>query len=150
MALAIIISIIGGISTVVSRMINAKLTNKIGIVGSTFFNYMVGILFSILLLGVTSQFLNIKPSYSFAGIPVIAYMGGLIGIFVVGISSHISLKASAFYVSLFTFIGQLFTGILIDYITLGTFSVGTLVGGILIFLGLLVNLQIDKKAEVTS
>jgi transporter family-2 protein len=52
---------------------------------------------------------------------------------------------SAFYLTLFIFIGQLFVGIIIDYFTLKELSLGKIAGGLLVLFGLSYNLLLDKK-----
>jgi len=54
-------------------------------------------------------------------------------------------RISSFYLTLFIFIGQLFMGIVIDYITLGKASTGKVIGGILVLIGLAYNLIVDKN-----
>lgn len=144
--MAIIISILAGVSIVVARIINSNLANKIGILESTFFNYVVGLIFGVLFLIISGEFLNVSLS-NFNNVPIWAYLGGLVGIIVVALSSFVTPKTSAFYLTLIIFIGQLFTGIIIDYIRLGKVSIGNFVGGILVILGLTYNLMIDKKSS---
>jgi hypothetical protein len=55
------------------------------------------------------------------------------------------IKISAFYLSLFLFIGQVFSGILVDMVISQTFSLRNLIGGIFVALGLSVNLLLDRK-----
>ncbi|MNF00803.1 hypothetical protein D3C80_1996900 [compost metagenome] len=45
------------------------------------------------------------------------------------------------------FIGQLFSGMAVDYFKDGLLSKGKLIGGILILIGLTYNLFVDKKAS---
>jgi len=54
-------------------------------------------------------------------------------------------KVSAFYLTLLIFIGQIFSGILIDAVISGEFSARILTGGILVAIGLCVNLLLDRK-----
>ena len=77
--------------------------------------------------------------------PIIAYLGGLIGVISITLSNYVAPKISAFYMALLIFIGQLFTGIIIDYFTLGQLSLGKVIGGIIVCIGLAYNLNLDKK-----
>lgn len=144
MLYALILSFIAGVSIVVARIINANLGDKLGVLSSTFFNYVTGLIFSFIILLFTKEMSNLS-SISLAGIPFIGYLGGFLGVMVVSFSSFIAPKISAFYMTLFCFVGQLLVGMIIDYITLGTLSIGKIVGGLLVFIGLLFNLNIDKK-----
>jgi len=82
-------------------------------------------------------------------IPPIAYLGGLMGIMVVGISSYLTPKISVFYLTLFLFVGQLFVGVFLDYIALGQLSIGKVIGGLLVVTGLTYNLIIDKRSSTS-
>ena len=64
---------------------------------------------------------------------------------VVASSNIIIPKIPIIYTSLLIFVGQLFTGILIDYLRIGFVSKGKIIGGILILLGLIYNSNVDKK-----
>lgn len=147
--LYILISILAGVSIVVARIINSNLAKIIGILQGTFINYIIGLLFSLIFLLLSSEFLRI-PSIKFGSIPLWAYLGGLLGVLVVVLSSYITPKISAFYLTLLIFIGQLFSGIIIDYFTLNGLSIGKVIGGFLVLLGLTYNLIIDKKHEMQA
>lgn len=141
----IILAILSGVSVVLARVINYMLAERIGILQGTFFNYLFGFLGSLILLGVSG---GMAKAFSIETLsaPWWAYTGGLIGIIVVTLSSFLSAKISAFYLSILLFVGQLFAGIFIDYIVSGTFSIFKIVGGIVVVAGLSYNLIIDKKS----
>lgn len=144
MTIAIIVAIAAGASIVISRNINSILAEKKGLLTSTFFNYLTGVSLSIIFLLISSE--SIKQSYSLLGtVPLWAYLGGLLGVAVVAISNLVTPKISAFYMSLIIFVGQLFTGIIIDYFALGLISAGKIIGGLLVVAGLIYNLNIDNK-----
>lgn len=143
------IAILAGATVVLSRTINYKLADKIGLWEGTFFNNIVGLLFSILFLFLSSHFAPF-PICSIKTLPVWAYAGGLIGVIVVAVSNYITPKISAFYLTLIIFIGQIFAGIAIDFLTLNSIPTSKIIGGILVILGLAYNLTIDKKLEKKS
>jgi len=68
------------------------------------------------------------------------YLGGILGVCVVLLSNMTVAKISAFYLSLFLFVGQVFTGILMDIVLSQVFSLRNLIGGIFVIVGLCVNL----------
>lgn len=140
----IIIAILSGVTIVTSRSINCVLANKIGMYQSTFFNYVFGLIGSFLLLLISGNTLQLFNSQSYNAI-WFAYTGGLLGVVVVTLSSFLSSKVSSFYLTLLLFIGQLFTGVLIDYISNGYISIYQIIGGILVILGLSYNLFIDNS-----
>ncbi|KXZ40415.1 transporter family-2 protein [Alkalithermobacter thermoalcaliphilus JW-YL-7 = DSM 7308] len=138
----IIMSILAGVCVVLSRIVNFKLSQRVGLFQSTFFNYMVGLIFSIIFLFINSNTLNI----SIKRLPLWAYFGGAMGVLIVVLFSYITPKISSFYLTLFVFIGQIFVGIIIDYISLNTLSIGKIVGGVLVLIGLFYNLRLDNPS----
>lgn len=149
MLIAVIMAIAAGASVVLSRNINSILADKIGLFQGTLFNYIVGLFFSLIFLLLSGEFMKLSPSLP-GPIPSYAYLGGLVGVIVVVMSNIVTPRISAFYLTLIIFIGQLFTGVIIDYFTQGLLSIGKVVGGLLVLLGLTYNLYIDKKADLKS
>ena len=144
---AVIASFIAGVNIVVSRTLNAKLADATSVHVSTFYNYFVGLIVAIpvfLLLGrnemVFSEF-AFSPSLSTWYI----YLGGVLGVCVVLLSNVTVVKISAFYLTLLIFVGQVFSGVVIDIVISQEISVRNLIGGVLVAVGLSANLLIDKK-----
>lgn len=139
----ILAAIASGVSIVIARIINSNLACEIGTFEGTFYNYIVGLLFSIIFLFISSESFNL--SYKILGsIPYWTFLGGLIGVIVVAASNIVTPKISSFYLTLITFIGQLFTGMIIDYYNLNLISKGKIIGGLLVVAGLTYNLFIDE------
>ena len=140
--LAVVVSFSAGVCIILSRTLNAKLTDLTSVRTSTFFNYFVGLIIAVpvfLLLGRGEiQGFTISPTWYI-------YLGGLLGVGVVLTSSITALKISAFYLTLLIFIGQVFSGVLIDIIISGVLSARNLVGGVLVAIGLCVNLILDGR-----
>ncbi|WP_250455222.1 DMT family transporter [Clostridium tertium] len=144
--LYILLAILSGVSVVLSRIINFKLAEEIGTFQGTFFNYLTGFITSLIFFFLTKDYINISE----LSIPFYAYLGGTIGILVVLMFNYITPKVSSFSLSILVFIGQLSIGIIIDYFSNNTISVGKILGGLLILLGLSYNIFIDKKAQETE
>lgn len=144
--LYILLAILSGVSVVLSRIVNFKLAEEIGTFQGTFFNYLTGFITSLIFFFLTKDYINISE----LSIPFYAYLGGTIGILVVLMFNYITPKVSSFSLSLLVFIGQLSIGIIIDYFSNNTISVGKILGGLLILLGLSYNIFIDKKAQETE
>jgi len=143
----IFISILVGISVVVARIINSNLAKRIGIFQGTFFNYVTGLFFSFIFLLLSNEALTIS-SIKMNSIPLWAYLGGLAGVIVIVLSNYLTPKISSFYFTLLVFIGQLFIGIIIDFSTFHDLSIGKLIGGLFVLIGLTYNLWIDKKQKM--
>lgn len=145
----VLLSVFTGITVVYTRIINSSLAEKIGTFQGTLINYITGLSFSIIFLFVSRETINL----SYAGmnsIPIWAYFGGLIGFAIIILSNYITPRISAFYSTLLMFVGQLFIGILIDYFSTHTMSMGKLIGGLLVMIGLTYNLWLDKKQKVKT
>jgi transporter family-2 protein len=142
--LAVSVSFLAGVTIVVSRTLNAKLAELTSIRISTFYNYIIGFLVAV---PVCFLFGGNEPAFAnFAFSPgIYIYFGGIIGVGVVLLSNITVTKISSFYLSLFLFIGQVFSGILIDMVISQTFSPRNLIGGVVVAIGLSVNLLLDKK-----
>lgn len=140
----IAISLISGAFVIISMVINSRLGSKIGVMHSTFMNYFVG--FSILLLVfLLSYKSNINNITLLNSVPIWAYLGGILGVLVVALSNVVIPKIPAIYSTLLIFIGQLYTGIIIEFFMDKTFSPWKLLGGLLITLGMIFNLYMDRK-----
>ena len=140
----IIIAFIAGAMVILSMTINSSLSRKIGVFQGAFVNYAVGLFFAIIAFAVTRSYNTIAIS-KFQGLPFWAYLGGAVGVVVVGISNVIIPKIPTIYSTLLIFIGQLFAGILIDFFREGLISKGKIIGGILIIAGMMYNFCVDNS-----
>jgi bacterial/archaeal transporter family-2 protein len=143
----ILISIAAGAIVVISRILNTRLSEKTGLVESSFFNYFTGLLSALILFAIINDNTSLSE---FHNIPFWAYLGGMLGVFVVILSSVVTPKMSTFYITLIIFIGQLFTGIIIDCILLKTIPFAKIIGGLLVVAGLTYNLKLDSTVKDTK
>jgi len=147
--LAVLLSFIAGVNLVISRTLNAELAEYTSIRIGTFYNYLIGLLITIPVYFLFGR--NEAISLNFIiGPKIYMYFGGIIGVCVVLLSNIIVIKISAFYLSLLFFIGQVFSGILIDVVISQTFSLRNMISGIFVAIGLSVNLLLDKKTSPSS
>ena len=141
--IAIVVSLLAGVSNVLSRTVNAELAIHTSLRKSTFMNYLVGLIVATLVLFVAAG----GPTLSFpegTSFQPWIYTGGFIGVAVVMISSATVSKISSFSMTLLVFVGQVFTGILLDVLISGIFSWKTLAGGLCVAAGLTINVIIDR------
>lgn len=141
---AIVVSLLSGVGIVLSRTINALLAERTSTLTSTFYNFFMGLLVGLILfflLGGSEPIAN--------GVPlnknILIYSGGFLAIFSVSILNIVVAKISSFYMTLLLFIGQVFSGIILDAIIQGSFSSQSLAGGIFVGGGLCFNLWMDYK-----
>jgi len=140
---AIITSTIAGGLIVFTRIFNFKMADKMGLFQGASVNYVGGLLASILL----ALILRGTSLPVFEGIPWWAYLGGLFGIGIVVLSSYLTDKVSSFYLTLLIFIGQLVTGIVIDFFIAGQIPTAKIIGGLLVAVGFGYNLMVDRNEE---
>ena len=145
--LYILSGISAGIVVVFARSINANLARKIGLNSSTFFNFIVGLIVSFIVLILLGDGLGSYSKVDIGVIPSWAYIGSVLGVGVVFLSNYTAMRISAFYLTLLIFIGQLFSGVLIDFVILDSLSIGKILGGLLVLIGLSYNLLLDKRAS---
>ena len=142
--LYIILAILCGCITIISMIINSRLSKEIGVFQGTLINYVVGLISTILLIIIVRDPINLSFD-SYNKIPLWALLGGLLGVIVVASSNVVIPKIPTIYTTLLIFMGQLFTGILIDYFRMGFISKGKIIGGILILVGIIYNSKVDKE-----
>jgi uncharacterized membrane protein YdcZ (DUF606 family) len=133
-----------GCIVILSLVINSKLAIEIGTLQGALINYVVGLLFSILVLLFNYKHIDTTIK-AFSDIPLWIYLGGFIGVMVILINNNAIPKVGAVYSTLLIFMGQLSMGVAIDFLIGNSISTGKIVGGLLILAGMLYNFHIDKK-----
>lgn len=142
--LYILAALFAGVSVVITRIFNAKIAEELGTIEGTYINYLTGIVGAFIFFLISKEYVDLSGT-NYSNLPIYAYFGGAIGILVVVLSNYATPKVSSFSLSLLVFIGQLFIGILIDFISYGEVSMWKIVGGILILLGLIYNIKVEKE-----
>ncbi|MGY3765768.1 DMT family transporter [Vagococcus vulneris] len=146
---AVVLSFLSGISIVISRTINAKLSESIGSLNGSLVNHIVGLGASIAIAIVTIPqsvlSLNLAANQS-----LWVYLGGMMGVIVVMLANITVLKVSNFNITILTFIGQLLTGVIIDVMTGNSFLDRSFIGGLIISCGVLITLVMDHLATRKS
>jgi len=124
-------------------MLNGKVAQKEGMINGVIINYLMATISSILLCAIM---INSMPSYtSIKSIPIPYFLGGFIGVLTTYMFNIIVPKVPAVYIVILRFIGQMLASAVIDYIYLGIFSQGKVIGGALFLIGLIINARIDNK-----
>jgi bacterial/archaeal transporter family-2 protein len=146
MVIAMVIAFLSGVTRTISRMTNAQLSERIGPFQSTFYNYVLGLICSVLALLVSREPLPVS-ALTARQIPAWAYFGGVVGVLFVVLSNLTAPKISAFAMTVLIFVGQIAAGIAIDIFVHQQLALGKIAGGVLILVGLLGNLSIDKDRK---
>jgi len=141
---AVTVSFLAGFTIVMSRTLNARLSAVTSVRVSTFYNYLVGLMVSalfLLILGrgeIAFAELTLSPSWYI-------YLGGVLGVAVVLLSNIVVVRVSAFYLTLLIFVGQVFSGVLIDAFLAQEVVLRNVIGGVLVAAGLSINLILDSR-----
>lgn len=139
---ALLVSFGAGITLVLTRMISADLARSTGAMSGAFITHIFGLPTAIiffLILGRTTSNLSVLQSA-----PWWAYLGGVFGILIVALNNFTVPKISAFQTSLLIFIGQLFSGAVIDKISGVSSSRQLLLGGIIVSAGVILSSIADR------
>ncbi len=141
--LPVLVSFLSGISIVVSRTINAALGEKTSVMVSAWYNFAVGMVVALVIL-----FLSGGRSAFPAAVDTRwwIYLGGTLGVAVVFLSNVTTPRMPAFHLTLILFAGQVFTGIALDAAMAQGFSMQSLLGGLLVTIGLSLNVWLDYRS----
>lgn len=141
--LAVLVSLLSGFSMVLARISNARLAQRAGVGYSTVMNYVTGLSGSLLIyLCFTSRQIPPIPA---EGQSFLIYMGGALGAVAIFLCNLVTPRLSALQFTVILFVGQIFSSMLLDALLLGVFSMGTLVGGAVVALGMALNIRQERK-----
>lgn len=140
-----LIPFISGIFIVFTMTLNSFIGRKTSLLEGVFLNYLFG-LFTIITI-------SIFYNYTFTTSPMYSYLGGLLGVTVIFISNYFIPNIPVIYTVFLGFLGQIFSGILIDYFfNKNEFEIKKIIGAILVIIALLYLFIIEKKekAKISS
>jgi len=134
--------LVGGI-IIFQMMMNSILSCKVGKLNGIFYNFFTGTL----LMGIFFIFniTNFKE-----GIGKISnghlwmFAGGILGILILSMCNYAIPRMTAVYVTLFIMVGQLVTGNIMEYITIGNISMKKILGCSLILTGVMYDMVMGK------
>ena len=143
--LPILVTFLAGFFVVAARTCNVGLAEATNTRIGSVFNYGIGLLTTIpifLLLGMQEPMVT---TFTFSP-ELFIYIGGPIGVISLLLSNATAIKISAFYMTLLLFVGQVYSGVVLDAIIDKTLSVPNIIGGCFVAAGLCVNLWMDKRS----
>lgn len=143
----IALALLPGIFVIVCISINGQLAKRVGLIQAGITNFGVGLIsaliYAFVLGGLTFSNLISFPD----NVPIYYYLGGAIGSGIMLLNSLIINNLPAVYVTILVFLGQLVTGMTIDYMSSSTLSYGKILGGIIIVIGLYTYIKGDNLAQ---
>lgn len=141
---SVLISLGAGITVVLSRIVNAHLSQRIGVLQGSLVNHLVGLPFCLLLalsIGVNES--SAATLFMAGDFRLWIWCGGMLGVITVALSNVIVPKIPAYQLSLFLFCGQLFCGMLLDVFCGGALNKREFGAGIMVAAGIAVS-QVSK------
>lgn len=140
---AVVLSMGAGITVVLSRTVNARLSELTGALQGSFINHAVGLPVAVAVLFIWGRAEQISAGLAFSS-DVWIYCGGIMGVVVVMLSNIIVPKVPAFRLTLLSFIGQVSAGIALDLITKKGYSEASFIAGLLVSAGIGANMLIEQ------
>ena len=145
MVIAVLGVLFSGITIVLARMCNSRLSQSCGAPYSSLMNYITGLTGSLIAFFLTGAV--VTSAFPAPGGSFTMYLGGALGLVSIYVLNRITHRLPATQLTLLIFVGQLFSGLLLDYFATHKFSSGTLAGGVLVLAGLAVNIWGDRKKQ---
>lgn len=142
---AIFVSLLTGFFVIAARVINAEYSRHESEQLSTLVNYLIGVIGIVIISKVFYNVSAIETIKKAHLVNPLLFLGGAFGVATITINNYVTHKISSYYLTLFLFIGQVFSGILVDIAIDGVFSLRNLVGGMFVLCGLILNIYIDNK-----
>lgn len=149
MTIGLILALISGGISIISKMINFKLTEKIGLLNGTLVNYVVASGISILAIFFIKSN-NLFNLNLLSKVPWWIYLGGVFGLLALLLTIISLPKIPVTYSTILILIGQLATGFIVDTWISGRFSYIKFLGVILVAFGIWMDKVIVNYLEMKS
>lgn len=146
---AVFLSFCAGITVVLARSVNARLAKEVGPVHSALINHLVGLPITVIIAVVA--FCISPTSWEVTFSPRLwIYLGGVLGVVAVLLFNLTVPMISAFSLTVLSFVGQFFTGIVFDIAVGRTYSNASFLGGIIIATGVAAMLVAERVASAKA
>lgn len=144
---AVVITLLTDFCVVLSRFLNAEVAKKRSLQVSVAWNFFVA---SLSMIVISLAFYRTDVPAALRMVPRIDPLllsGALFAVASILITNYVSPRIASYYLTLFLFIGQIFTGLILDIILDGVFSIRNFSGGVIVLIGLIFNLYCDKVGK---
>ena len=149
-ALPIILSILAGTCCVLTRQVTAQLSERTSSLTGTWFSYFTGTTASLIAMAVAAVLgVDVLPAVT-VDARVWIYLGGTLGAVAVFLQAVSTKHMSSVSMTLVMFAGQVFGGAVIDALFYSKFSAETLIGGVLAFVGLVLNALASRRRSAVA
>jgi transporter family-2 protein len=146
--IAVLMSFGAGLSIVTARSMNARLAASVGTMQGTMINFLAAFPFTVLLALTLGR--HGYTAASFTSVPLWIYLGGILGVAGVAMNNLLVPHLPAFQLTLLSFLGSIAGSLVIDLISGGSYPSRSLLGGLLIAAGMLVNMILSHRAELKN
>lgn len=136
----IVLSLAAGVFMVITRTFNARLGMFLGAAKGNMMGQLAGIPFVLLMIVVFGE---VSPTQGIVG-PAWIWLGGIGSAVCVLLYNVVMPKLPSFRVTILTNVGQIAMGFLIDVMFGGDYSIMSVIGGLLIVAGVLINMYLEK------
>jgi bacterial/archaeal transporter family-2 protein len=147
----ILLALVGGFLPLLTFTLNSQLAMARGIFTSARTNYLSGLITTVVVLALFQPSIFAGAGTSIASVAAtplpLVVGGGLLGVIMLGGINFVFPKIPAFWATLLMFAGQALTGLLLDTLLRGSFSPRTLIGSLLVLLGLGANAFLGRKGR---
>jgi transporter family-2 protein len=117
----IVLALVNGLLIGVCRAINGRLSQSKGAFSASFYNHLVGALLLVFMITLFS-YMNVAKTLAWRDVlniewqqvPIMSYLGGVIGALYVAINSHVLTRIGALKTALLVISGQMVTGVMFD------------------------------------
>jgi len=130
------LSVLAGILIIIATILNGKIAEKIGMSSGMKINYFVGAISSVVFIVLFKEAFTLEKIIT--GEIYIYIISGAAGAASLYILNKCVIEISAFHIVILPFMGQIITGMIMDYMAFDIFSLKKLIGGMIIIIGLIV------------
>lgn len=146
----VIIGVLTGIITMIQMVYNSRLARYKGVLFSARNNVLSGFIIASIVYGLAAGKETVEALAHVGEVPLpLIFGGGLLAVLVVTGTNHVIPRIPVIYSALLLSSAQIITSIILDTIMFDLFSPRLLIGAMVILLGMLGNVWVDKKEQAT-
>lgn len=138
-----LLAVLIGVLVTVVPIMNGMNTKILGTIRVSFYHYFSAFITGIAFLILTKSLGDIQK---LPDAPIHYYFGGILGLAVILLMNYYAVRIKAIHIAILPFLGQMTMGLALDYLLFDKMSLKTVVGLIIVLIGLYV--QSDKKNNV--
>lgn len=138
MILAYFLALAGGCIGILSKLVNVQVAQRLGTENGTLINYLIASALALVLALCTGATALFSPAV-LGSVPPVYYLGGVFGLLSLLLTVVSIPKVPVISSTVLMLAGQLGTGLLIDWLLLGKFSLPRTAGILLVAAGLVLD-----------